>query len=243
MIFTNDQREKMAQFVRSYLLRTAELHGHKNADFRASARWTHTLNVVKNTHAICEQEGVSEYTHLVAEIAALFHDVDHYTVQPEYHAVRGAETATRYLTKEEFPADIVRAVATAVQNHQLDLDDDIEVEELVSQIVATRDYESRILIDADILDKLGATNILQSMLSMCRQQTKLADTARELTTGWPLQRAYLWKQLLTTPTGQLLGEQRYAFHQAFLVQLEQEFVLHDPYQDMTITQQMRTIQI
>lgn len=243
MFMMEEHRDKIAQYVRSYLLRTADLHGHKNADFRASARWTHTLNVVKNVNTICDQEGVSGYSRAVAEIAAFFHDVDHYTVQPEYHAVRGAETAARYLNKEGFPAEMVEAVAAAVRNHQLDLDDDIEVEELVNEIRSSRDMESRILIDADILDKLGATNILQSMLSMCRQQAKLVDTARELTTGWPLQRAYLWKQLLTTPTGQQLGEQRYAFHQEFLTQLEQEFVLHDPYQDMTVTQQMRTIQI
>lgn len=243
MALTTEQREKMALYVRSYLLRTAELHGHKNADFRASARWTHTLNVVKNVQTICDGENVIDYTHVVAEIAAFFHDVDHYTVEPEYHAVRGAETAAKYLRKEGYPPEIVEAVAIAVRGHQLDLDDNAEVQDLVDDIVSTRDAESRVLIDADILDKLGATNILQSMLTLCRQQAKLADTVKELTTGWPLQRAYQWKQLLTTRVGRELGEQRYAFHQAFLAQLEQEFTMHDPYQDLTVTQQMRTIQI
>ena len=44
---------------------------------------------------------------------------------------------------------------------------------------------------------------------------QVAEISRELTSGWPLQRAKLWKEMLTTDTGKAMGEQRFAFYQQF----------------------------
>jgi predicted metal-dependent HD superfamily phosphohydrolase len=240
-MLTPTQREKMALYVRSYILRSAENFGHRNAAQRASARWTHTLNVVKNVQLITSGEVSGDDLHMVCETAAMFHDIDHYTVQLEYHAQRGAETATRWLTKEGYDAGFVKRVATIVRNHHMDLDDDVPVDDLLAQIDATRNYETRVVMDADTLDKIGVSNLLQSVITLTLNGKRLGDVAKELTSGWPLQRASLWKQLLTTRTGKALGEERYQFYEAALRQIATEIVIQDPYPLLTQTQEFAQI--
>ena len=229
MAISDAQRQKMADYVRGYLIRTAQNFGHQNAVFRATARWTHTLNVRKNVALIVEGEGASADMCDVCEAAALFHDIDHYTVQLEYHAARGAETATRFLTKEGYDAQFTRRVAEAIREHHHDLEDEISPEDQAKQIIETMTLEGRILLDADTLDKMGASNILQAVLLMGTTKHQLADAAKELTSGWPLQRARLAKELLTTPTGKRLGADRIAFYEHFLHQVAQEIVMDDPF--------------
>src|SRR5262249_7171391 len=161
----------------------------------------------------------------ICEIAAFFHDIDHYTVQHEYHAIRGAETATRYLTKEGFDAEFIRRVAHAVREHNRDLDDNLPIPEQIQQIIEALSFEARMVMDADTLDKIGVSNILQAITSMTGcDKRQVSDVSIELTSGWPLQRAKLWKDMLTTETGKAMGEQRFAFYQSFLNQVESEIV-------------------
>ncbi len=239
MTVTKVQREKIALYVRNYIIRTAERHGHQNALFRANARWMHTLNVGHNLELILKGEKASEYSADVCRVAALFHDVDHYTVQQEYHAARGAETATRFLTKEGYDAEFIKLVATAIREHDRDLNDEIPVEDQVRKIVETLSLECRMLIDADTLDKIGANNILQAVTSLANtEKRQVSDIARELNSGWPLQRARLWKDMLSTPTGIAMGDQRFGFYQRFLQQIETEIVMVDPYPELKQTQQL-----
>src|SRR5579859_1626011 len=123
MTLSEVQRNKIASYVRSYIIRTAERHGHQNATFRANARWMHTLNVRQNLMAILTGEKAAPDVRDICEVAAFFHDIDHYTVQLEYHAERGAETAKRFLTKEGYPADFVQRVAYIIKEHNRDLED------------------------------------------------------------------------------------------------------------------------
>ncbi|MFN8418648.1 MAG: HD domain-containing protein [Anaerolineae bacterium] len=238
---TGAQRELMGQYVRAYLIRSAEKFGHRHANLRSSARWTHSLSVVKNVLLILEGENTDEETRAVCEVAALFHDIDHYTVQSEYHAAKGAETATHWLTKQGYDPEFIKRVAAIIRDHHTDLEDDVSVEEQVAHIEQTYSYETRIVMDADTLDKIGASNILQAVLTMSQNGQRLADVARELTSGWPLQRASLWKQILTTTTGKRLGEDRYAFYESFLAQVAQEIVFDDPYPTMTMTQEVKAV--
>src|SRR5579859_2605013 len=115
MSLSEAQRNKIASYVRSYIIRTAERHGHQNATFRANARWMHTLNVRQNLMAILKGENATPDVCDVCEVAAFFHDVDHYTVQLEYHAERGAETAKRFLTKDSYPPDFIQRVTYIIK--------------------------------------------------------------------------------------------------------------------------------
>src|SRR5258707_820342 len=124
MYVSDEQRRKIADYVRSYLLHTAECSGQINGTYRATARWTHTLNVLHNVTQILDGEHAKEDSCDVCTVAAMFHDIDHYTVSLDYHAIRGAETTARYLTKEGFPLEFVARVAEAVREHDRDLDDE-----------------------------------------------------------------------------------------------------------------------
>lgn len=242
MSISDVQLQKMATYIRSYILRTAEMHGHRNAFFRANARWTHTLNTVKNLKLILDGEHAPDDIREVTEVAALFHDIDHYTVQHEYHAARGAETATRFLTKEGYDPAFVKRVAKCVRAHDRDLNDDIPIDQQVAELIATLDLECRIVMDADTLDKIGVSNILQAVMSMSgTDKRQVVDAARELTSGWPLQRASLWKAMLTTETGKRLGEERFAFYETFLKQVETEIVMDDPYIEMQAAPQVAPV--
>src|SRR5688572_27042024 len=160
MAITDDQRQKIANYVRSYLIRTAQSVGHQNALYRATARWTHTLNVCHNLERILDGENASQESRDISFVAALFHDVDHYTVQLEYHAARGAETAAQFLTKHGFDPEFTGRVTEVIRAHHRDLDDDVSIAEQVQEIVNTLSIEARMVFDADTLDKIGASNIL-----------------------------------------------------------------------------------
>lgn len=239
MALSETRRQNIALYVRSYIMRTALNFGHQNGAARATARWMHTLNVVHNVLQILDGESASEGSREICEIAAFFHDVDHYTVQAEYHAARGAETAGRYLKKEDQNPEYVARVAEAVRKHSPDLDDDIPVAKQINDIAAQMSHEARMVMDADTLDKIGGSNILQAILSMNKKQ--VSEVARELTSGWPLQRASEWKDLLTTPTGKAIGTQRFEFYETFLVQLKSEVVLVDPYPSLTASQEVAQV--
>jgi hypothetical protein len=243
MTISDAQINKIVSFVRGYIIRTAQLHGHQNALYRANARWMHTLNVLKNVELIADGEKSSQESCEICRVAALFHDIDHYTVQNEYHAARGAETTTRFLTKEGYDPLFIKRVAAAVRDHDRDLNDEEPIPEQVARIVATLSIESRMVLDADTLDKIGVSNILQAVTSMSLTEKRhVADVARELTSGWPLQRAKLWKELLTTPTGRQMGEQRFAFYEQFLTQIAGEIVMYDPYPEVRVTQEVAQIE-
>jgi HD superfamily phosphodiesterase len=238
MTLTQVQWQRVGQYVRSYLARTAATHGG-NAEYRAAERWMHTLNVLKNLELILDGEEASPESREVCQVAALFHDVDHFTVELQYHALRGAETAQAFLLREGHPEDFARRVAEAVRGHHHDFDDLIPIAEQMGEITASLSHEARMVMDAETLDKIGASNILQSIITLGRTQNPLThDTARELISGWPLERARQWQATLVTPTGKIMGAQRLAFYEQFLKQVAAEIVIHDPFrQPSTLTQE------
>jgi predicted metal-dependent HD superfamily phosphohydrolase len=230
MLLSEVQRQRAAQYVRGYLLRTAVNYGHKNAERRATQRWMHTLNVVKNVLTICEGERATAETRAICEMAAMFHDIDHYTVDLPYHGARGAETAAAYLKKEGYPIPFAERVAAAVRAHHYDLDDDQPITEQMAEIAGLLSHEAQMVMDAETLDKIGATNILQSILTLSGINNPMQhEVGAEMISGWPLQRALSWQMTLITPTGKAIGAQRMKFYEGFLRQVADEMVLRDPF--------------
>ncbi len=234
MHLTDEQMQRAADFVRTYLRQTALACSPHNAEARAENRWQHSLNVQKNIRALADGEGISSDSRAVCDLAALFHDVDHYTVDYEYHGLRGAETATRFLISEGYAPQFVERVAEAVRRHHNEFVDDVPLEEQMRAIIANAGLEARLLMDAETLDKIGASNIVQSLLTLGRAGGMQVNTAaRALVSGFPLERAHLWYQTLVTPTGRRIGAQRLAFYEQVLAQIEAEIVLEDPYPEPT----------
>ncbi|GAB4556438.1 MAG: hypothetical protein OHK0023_28780 [Anaerolineae bacterium] len=229
MRLSQDQMRRIAQYVRDYLMKTSQRHGHTHAKFRAENRWRHTLNVQKNIRTLANMEGITADEQQICDVAALFHDIDHYTIELAYHGIRGAETAEKFLLSEGYPASFVKEVSDAVRHHHFVLDDDLPIREQMQQHIEGTSRVAQLLMDAETLDKIGASNILQSVLTMGRNDWQLGRAARELLSGFPLERARLWYQTLVTEAGRKVGVQRVSFYEQMLAQIESEIVIDEPY--------------
>jgi uncharacterized protein len=118
----------------------------------AEYRFNHIRNVVDLATRIAEAEGADPD---VVRVAALFHDVSKLEADQDRHADEGARVAREYLTsRAEFPRSFVDEVCQCVRDHsyQGSLDD-------VS-------LETRCLIEADVLDKIGANGTALMLLRM-----------------------------------------------------------------------------
>jgi uncharacterized protein len=149
--------EEMKQFVSDYLVASVE-NEEEGGRMRwypwhsAEYRFNHTLNVVGLATDIASREGADVD---VVRVAALFHDIAKLEAEQERHADEGARVAREYLvTRGDYPQSFVDQVTQSVREHsyQGPLDD-------VS-------LETQCLIEADILDKIGANGAVLMLLRM-----------------------------------------------------------------------------
>ena len=129
----------------------------------ADYRFNHIRNVVDLATRIAEAEGADVD---VVRVAALFHDVAKLEAEQDRHADEGARVAREYLTSHaEFPQSFVEEVCQCIRDHsyQGSLED-------VS-------LETRCLIEADILDKIGANGTALMLLRMGYEARTHMDAA------------------------------------------------------------------
>ncbi|WP_254767324.1 HD domain-containing protein [Salinilacihabitans rarus] len=149
--------EAMTEFVFEYLAASVEKEDEGGRMrwypwHSAEYRHNHILNVVSLAEEIARKEGADVD---VTRVAALFHDVAKLEADQELHAEAGARVARKYLeSRGEYPESFVDQVCRAVENHsyQGDLSD-------VS-------LETQSLIEADLLDKVGANGTALMLLRM-----------------------------------------------------------------------------
>src|SRR6056297_1283879 len=118
----------------------------------AEYRFNHILNVVDLAVHIAEREGADVD---VVRVAALFHDVAKLEVDQDLHAEAGARVAREYLESHgEYPASFVDRVCQSILDHSYQGDPtDLAV-------------ETQCLIEADLLDKVGANGTALMLLRM-----------------------------------------------------------------------------
>jgi uncharacterized protein len=158
----------MKRFVRDYLEASVESEddGGRMRWYpwhSAEYRYNHILNVVDLATEIAEQEGADTD---VVRVAALFHDIAKLDADQEVHAEEGARVAREYLTSHgDFPQSFVEQVCQVVADHsyQGPLED-------VS-------LETQSLIEADILDKVGANGTALMLLRMGYESRTHMDAA------------------------------------------------------------------
>ena len=149
--------EEMNGFVFDYLAASVEneAEGGRMRWYpwhSAEYRHNHILNVVELATEIAEKEGADVD---VTRVAALFHDVAKLEADQELHAEAGARVAREYLSSRgDYPDSFVDQVCRAIERHsyQGDLRD-------VS-------LETQCLIEADLLDKVGANGATLMLLRM-----------------------------------------------------------------------------
>ncbi len=158
----------MAAFVFEYLAASVE-----NEDEGGRMRWypwhsadyrhNHILNVVDLAEEIAKREGADVD---VTRVAALFHDIAKLDAEQDVHAEEGARVAREYLeTRGEYPPSFVDAVCSSVADHSYQGD------------LTDLPLETRCLIEADLLDKVGANGTALMLLRMGYEARTHMDAA------------------------------------------------------------------
>ncbi|GAB3018473.1 HD domain-containing protein [Natronobiforma cellulositropha] len=149
--------EEMKHFVFEYLAASVEKESEGGRMrwypwHSAEYRHNHILNVVSLAERIAQKEGADVD---VTRVAALFHDVAKLETDQERHAEAGAHVAREYLeARGEFPESFITQVCRAIEQHSYQGD----LQEVT--------LESQCLIEADLLDKIGANGTALMLLRM-----------------------------------------------------------------------------
>ena len=221
-MLTHDQFIQICNFTQRYLEETAarsEQEWLKSFPRAAEHRWQHTLNVLHNAETILAGEGATEDVKEIVRVAVILHDISMFVCDHEIHGRVSAEIAEKYLLEEGYPKDFVAKVARAVAEHGTDLGP-LSPEEQGKLF----SWEGKVVLEADILDKLGASTITDTLLSLGRQHQLGFECRRELANGRAMQRAAFFKDYIWTETGRSMAAQRFGFFLKFLDQLEQEVI-------------------
>ena len=165
---TEEEFAEMKRFVHDYLSASVETEddGGRMRWYpwhSAEYRFNHTLNVTDLATHIAREEGADED---VVAVAALFHDIAKLEVDQDAHAAEGARVAREYLTTHgDYPESFVDEVCQSVEEHSYGgpLED-------VS-------LETRCLVEADLLDKIGANGTALMLLRMGYEARTHMDAA------------------------------------------------------------------
>ncbi|WP_254543722.1 HD domain-containing protein [Halomarina pelagica] len=154
---TDSGFEEMKQFAHDYLAASVESEdtGGRMRWYpwhSAEYRFNHILNVVDLATRIAEREGANVD---VVRVAALFHDIAKLEVDQDVHAEEGARVAREYLTSHgDYPQSFVEEVCAAIRDHSY------------QGSLTDLPLETRCLIEADLLDKVGANGTTLMLLRM-----------------------------------------------------------------------------
>lgn len=159
----------MADFVFEYLSASVQ-----NEDEGGRMRWypwhsaeyrhNHILNVVDLSTEIARKEGADVD---VTRVAALFHDIAKLDAEQDVHAEEGASVAREYLTAHgDYPESFVESVCRAIRDHSY------------QGPLSDLPLETQCLIEADLLDKIGANGTALMLLRMGYEARTHMDTAQ-----------------------------------------------------------------
>ena len=154
---SKEEFEDMKAFVHDYLSASieSESEGGRMRWYpwhSAEYRYNHILNVTELAAEIAEKEGANVDA---TRVAALFHDIAKLEVEQDVHAEAGARVAREYLrSRTEYPESFITQVCDAVAEHSYQGD------------LADVPLETRCLMEADLLDKIGANGTTLMLLRM-----------------------------------------------------------------------------
>ena len=165
---SDDEFAEMKRFVYDYLAASVE-----NEDDGGRMRWypwhsadyrfNHILNVVDLASHIAKREGGDVD---VVRVAALFHDIAKLEADQEVHAEEGARVAREYLSaRGTYPESFIDQVCQSVTDHSY------------QGPLSDVSLETRCLIEADILDKVGANGTALMLLRMGYEARTHMDAA------------------------------------------------------------------
>ncbi|MES3518164.1 MAG: HD domain-containing protein [Natronomonas sp.] len=214
---SSEEFEEMKAFVRDYLAASVE-NEEDGGRMRwypwhsAEYRFNHILNVAEMAAEIAEAEGANAD---VARVAALFHDISKLEAEQEVHAEAGARVAREYLSsRTDYPESFIEQVCRAVADHSYDGDlEDVAL-------------ETRCLMEADLLDKVGANGTALMLLRMGYEARTHMD-ANEMI-GRVLERGEDAADRVVSPTANSIAHRRLKRVRWFKEWLEAEITEMEP---------------
>lgn len=187
----------MEEFVRDYLAASVEneTDGGRMRWYpwhSAEYRFNHIRNVVALSDTIARQEGADRS---VVRVAALFHDVAKLEAEQDVHAEAGASVAQQYLdTQRDVPDSFIEEVCRGVERHSY------------QGSLADVSMETQCLMEADLLDKIGANGTALMLLRMGYESRSHMDTAKMVTRV--LERGRKHADRLESDTAESIAHQR-----------------------------------
>ncbi|WP_122090166.1 HD domain-containing protein [Halalkalicoccus subterraneus] len=172
----------------------------------AEYRFNHTLNVLSLAEEIARKEGADVD---VVRVAALFHDVAKLDADQEVHAEEGARVAREYLgSRGSFPTSFIDRVCRAIDAHTHSGD------------IAELSLEGRCLIEADLLDKVGANGTVLMLLRMGYEARTHMDSATMIDRVY--ERGQEACERIQSPTAETIAHERLKRVRWFCEWLESE---------------------
>ena len=208
---SDEEFAKMERFVHDYLSASVatESDGGRMRWYpwhSAEYRFNHIRNVVDLAATIAEREGANVD---ITRVAALFHDVAKLEVEQDRHADAGARIAREYLeTQTDYPASFIDQVCRAIRDHSYQGE------------VTDVTLETQCLIEADILDKIGANGAVLILLRMGYESRTHMDAAEMV--GRVLERGEEAEERVRSQTAADIAERRLKRVQWFKEWLEGE---------------------
>jgi uncharacterized protein len=165
---SDDELAEIKRFVYDYLSASVESEddGGRMRWYpwhSAEYRYNHILNVMDLAEFIAEREGADVD---VVTVAALFHDIAKLEADQDVHADEGARVAREYLsTHGDFPQSFIEQVCQVIADHSY------------QGPLSDVSLETRCLIEADLLDKIGANGTALMLLRMGYEARTHMDSA------------------------------------------------------------------
>ncbi|WP_418283146.1 HD domain-containing protein [Halorubrum sp. DTA98] len=188
---------EMKRFVRDYLSASVESEedGGRMRWYpwhSSEYRFNHIRNVIELATEIAVAEGADVD---VVRVAAVFHDVAKLEADQDVHAEAGARVAREYLqSRGNYPESFIEEVCGAIIDHSYTGDlEDVPL-------------ESRCLIEADILDKVGANGAALMLLRMGYESRTHMDAAKMV--DRVLQRGRDHTERVSSDTAESIAHQR-----------------------------------
>ena len=187
----------MKQFVYDYLAASVE-NEEEGGRMRwypwhsAEYRYNHILNVVALAAKIADREGADVD---VTKVAALFHDIAKLDAEQDVHAEEGARVAREYLqARGSFPSSFVDEVCRSIEMHSY------------QDELSDLPMETQCLMEADILDKVGANGTALMLLRMGYEARTHMDSAEMV--GRVLDRGEDAVERIESDTAESIAHQR-----------------------------------
>jgi len=219
---SEEQLHQISTFVKQHLHETVSSSDQewvKRFPRAAEHRWQHSLNVVQNAEKIIAGDGISQDVSYAAQAASIMHDVSTFECDHAVHGQVGAETAEKYLSEQQHDPDFIARVVRAIAEHGTDFDT-LSPQEMGEQF----SLEGKILIEADILDKLGVAAVSNAMLMLGKQERLGHECHALLSDSDAMKRAVYFKDYVWSETGRRMAGERFAFFLKFMDQLADEVV-------------------